>query len=62
MSPAWLYYSGARAGLSRFEVDHLPLGRVFDQIACYKIDRCGAEEKRAAAGSLMAQMTDYYGR
>lgn len=61
MSPAWLYYSGARAGLSRFEVDHLPLGRVFDQIACYQIAQCGAEERTAARGSLMSQMARYYG-
>jgi len=43
-------------------VDHLPLGLVFDQIACYQIARCGAKERTAARGSLMSQMTQYFGR
>lgn len=37
------------------------MGRVFDQIACWQIDRYGAKEKRAARGSLMSQMTQYFG-
>lgn len=45
----------------RFEVDHLPLGLVLDQIACWQIARCGAEERTAAKGSLMSQMAQYYG-
>ena len=40
----------------------LPLGLVFDQIACYQIARCGAKERTAARGSLMSQMTQYFGR
>lgn len=56
------WISGAQAGLTRFEVDHLPLGLVFDQIACYQIARCGAKERTAARGSLMSQMTQYFGR
>lgn len=62
MSPAWLYYNGAKAGLSRFEVDHFPAGSVFDQIACWQIAECGAKEKKRISGSLAAQMKRYYGR
>ena len=40
-------------------MDHLPIGRVFDQIACYQIARCGAKERTAARGSLMSQMAAY---
>lgn len=61
MSAAWLYYNGARAGLSRFEVAHLPLGRMLDQIACWQIAECGAKEKHTVRGSLMEQMERYYG-
>lgn len=50
MSPAWVYYQGARAGLTRRETETLPLGRVLDQIACYQIAECGAKEKRGRAG------------
>ena len=53
---AWLYYNGARAGLTRFEVENLPIGRVFDQIACWQIAECGAVERHRARGSLMEQM------
>ena len=56
MSPAWVYYNGAKAGLTRFEVRNLPIGRVFDQIACWQIAECGAKEKRRSSGSLMEQM------
>lgn len=48
MSPAWLYYQGSRAGLTRREVETLPLGRVLDQIACYQIAECGATERRGS--------------
>lgn len=37
------------------------MGLVFDQIACYQIAKCGAEERTAARGSLMSQMSQYYG-
>lgn len=37
------------------------MGRVFDQIACYQIARCGAQERTAAKGSLMRQMERYFG-
>lgn len=57
----WLYYNGARAGLSRFEVENLPLGRVLDQIACWQIAECGAQERVRPAGSLADQMRQYYG-
>lgn len=62
MSSAWLYYNGARAGLARFEVENLPIGQVFDQIACWQISACGVKEKRVASGSLMDQMKQFYGR
>lgn len=55
MSPAWVYYNGAKAGLTRFEVRNLPMGRVFDQIACWQIAECGAKEKNG--GDLFAQMS-----
>lgn len=58
MSPAWLYYNGSKAGLTRFEIDNLPMGRVFDQIACWQIAECGAKERHRPTGSLMEQMTD----
>lgn len=48
MSPAWIYYQGAKAGLTRREAETLPLGRVLDQIACYQIAECGAKEKRGS--------------
>ena len=48
--------------MTRFEVENLPLGQVFDQIACWQIAMCGAKEKRRASGSLMEQMNQYYGR
>lgn len=59
MSSAWLYYYGAKAGLTRVEVRMLPLGEVFDQIAVYQIAECGAKEKRRStrmSGSLYQQM------
>ena len=46
MSSAWLYFNGAKAGLTRFEVENLPIGRVLDQIACWQIAECGAKEAR----------------
>ena len=58
----WLYYLGNRAGLTRFEVRHFPLGTVFDQIACWQISACGAKEKAEASGTLMEQMRRYYHR
>lgn len=36
------------------------MGAVFDQIACYQIAKCGAEERKAARGSLMSQMAQYF--
>ncbi len=54
MSSAWLYYNGAKAGLTRFEVENLPIGQVFDQIACWQIAECGA--KQADNRSLFDQM------
>jgi hypothetical protein len=53
-----MYFQGFKAGLTRWEVDHLPLGRVLDQIACYQIAECGAKEKsrRARSGDLFEQM------
>lgn len=57
-----MYYNGAKAGLTRFEVDNLPIGLVFDQIACWQIAVCGARERKRAKGSLFDQMTRYYGR
>lgn len=56
MSTAWLYYNGAKAGLTRFEVENLPMGRVFDQIACWQIAECGAKEKFVSNDSLFDQM------
>lgn len=38
------------------------MGLVFDQIACYQIVKCGAEERTAVRGSLMRQMAGYYGK
>lgn len=55
MSWAWLYYNGARAGLTRTEVEVLPLGRVCDQIACFRIACCGAKEARKKGGTLFDQ-------
>jgi hypothetical protein len=46
---------GHLAGLTRAEVSHLPLGVVFDQIACYQIMH-GARERRRPTGSLFEQM------
>ena len=57
MSPAWVYYNGAKAGLTRFEVDHLPMGKVFDQIACWQISACGAKERKRFTGDLFEQMS-----
>lgn len=54
MSSAWLYFNGAKAGLTRFEVENLPIGRVLDQIACWQIAECGAKE--AGDGDLFEQM------
>lgn len=59
MSRAWLYYNGARAGLTRSQVEYLPMGRVFDQIACWQIAECGAKEKLRRGGSLFEQMSRY---
>lgn len=59
MSSAWLYFNGTRAGLTRPEVRNLPLGRVFDHIACWQIAECGAKEKKGkmrSGGSLYEQM------
>lgn len=54
-----MYYQGARAGLTRWEVSNLPLGRVLDQIACYQIAECGMKEKKQkqTGGSLFEQMS-----
>lgn len=54
MSSAWLYYNGAKAGLTHFEVRNLPIGRVLDQIACWQITECGAKD--ATKTDLFAQM------
>ena len=54
VSTAWLYFNGAKAGLTRFEVENLPIGRVLDQIACWQIAECGAKE--AGGGDLFEQM------
>lgn len=48
-SPAWLYYTGSRAGLTRSEVAHCPLGQVLDQIAVWQISELGAKQKSVAA-------------
>ena len=57
VSAAWLYYQGAKSGLTRWEVNHLPIGRVLDQIACYQIAECGAKEKKqSTGGDLFEQM------
>lgn len=37
------------------------MGLVLDQIACYQIAKCGAQERTAAKGSLMSQMERYFG-
>lgn len=42
--------------MSRFDITNLPIGQVFDQIACWQIAECGAREKRRPKGSLMEQM------
>ena len=55
MSWAWLYYNGSRAGLTRTEVETLPLGQVCDQIACWMISACGAKQKTAKGGTLFDQ-------
>ncbi len=47
--------------MTRDEIENLPLGMVFDQIACYQIAECGAREKKATGGSLMEQMQRAYG-
>lgn len=60
MSSAWLFYSGAMAGLTRAEVNNLPIGAVLDQIACYQIAH-GAKEKRILTGSLFEQMNQLGG-
>lgn len=57
MSWAWLYYNGARAGLTRPEVEYLPLGRVCDQIACWQISACGAKEKMTSGGGSLFDQT-----
>lgn len=57
MSPAWVYYDGAKAGLTRFEVRNLPVGLVLDQIACWQIAECGAKEHRRLSGDLFEQMS-----
>lgn len=57
MSPAWVYYDGAKAGLTRFEVRNLPVGLVLDQIACWQIAECGARERRRLHGDLFEQMS-----
>lgn len=54
-SPAWLYFMGNLAGMTRNEVSHLPIGAVLDQIACYQIMH-GAKQKRRLTGSLFEQM------
>lgn len=52
-----MYYQGAKSGLTRWEVSHLPIGRVLDQIACYQIAECGGKEKtRRTGGDLFEQM------
>lgn len=43
-------------------MEHLPLGRVLDQIACWQISECGVQERRTVKGSLMAQMDRFYGK
>lgn len=57
MSWAWLYYNGARAGLTRSEVEYLPLGRVYDQVACWMISACGAKEKTHSVGGSLFDQT-----
>ena len=57
MSSVWLYYNGAKAGLTRWEVRNIPIGMVLDQIACYQIAECGAIEVNHPAGSLFEQMS-----
>lgn len=56
-SSAWIYFNGAKAGLTRPEVRNLPLGQVLDQIACCNIAEHGAKERRTVSGSLFEQMT-----
>lgn len=46
---------GHLAGLTRNEVSHLPIGEVFDQIACYQIMH-GAKERKVLKGDLFEQM------
>ena len=62
MSPAWLYYNGAQAGLDRQVIATWPIGQVLDQIACYQIAKCGAKEVTKPKGGLGDQMRHYYGR
>lgn len=47
---------GNLAGLTRNEVANLPMGAVFDQIACYQIMH-GAKERKRPTGSLFEQMS-----
>lgn len=47
--------------MTRREIEDLPLGTVFDQIACFQIAECGAREKKVNGGSLMEQMRRNYG-
>ncbi len=42
--------------MTRSEIEDMPLGTVFDQIACFQIAECGVREKRTTGGSLMEQM------
>lgn len=62
MSSVWLYYNGAKAGLTRWEVRNIPIGMVLDQIACYQISECGAVERTKNSGSLFEQMSGLKGR
>lgn len=56
MSPAWLYFNGIRAGLTRAEIEHLPLGAMLDHIAVYQISDCGA---RARTPAVSADVFDF---
>lgn len=47
--------------MTRPEVDNLPLGRVFDQIAVWQICECGAKEIYRLKGSLFEQMQSLKG-
>lgn len=46
MNSAWLCYNATRAGLTRWEAMHLPMGQVNDQIACYLISTGRAKEEK----------------